>query len=187
MRDPYVSRAAILNRIRPLRPHLGVDAGDEQALLNRRGQLQVLAALNGDNLQSPGVAVLRALPDDPAIVPHPPAVVHGYGDPRSHQVLEQQREAEADRPSARDRDLQGARGRLRGGTAGRRYPDGPRGGARIWAVEPEDLVADRDQVPVLERAHGDRCAVDPGSVGTATVVQDIAAGLRAELGVQARG
>ena len=143
----------------------------------------------------------RALPSPslfqtslPALALRPAALVDLDRSPRAHHVLEQQREAEPDRAAARDRHSQHRRGRL-----GRLLLLLPLGRFldRIHALdgrpqvsrglEPKQLVADRDLVTRLQRPGGHRRAVDQGAVAAAAVVQDVAAGLLAYLGVVARG
>ena len=180
--DADVARADIVDRVRPRRPHLGEIARGEQAVLHFLRHLEELAALDGHHLHAADVALVVTLPYHLAAVPLPAAVVDPDRYPRTHEVGEDQREGQADRPAAADRDPQD---RLRLGRLG--DPLGVRHHghrARVDRLEGEPVVRDLDLIagPQPLRA-GDEHAVHPGAVGAAAVGDHKAIGLLAQFRV----
>ena len=178
VRDPDVARPEILDRVRALGPHLGVGARDEQALLDVGRELQVLTALDGHDLLTAHVTLLRGLPYDPPAVLYPAAVVDLDRGARPHQVVEQQGKAQADRPAPGDGDVQDGRGASRTAAAV---------GPCFEHLEAESHAADHELVAGPQRLGGHLSAVDPGAVAAPAVGQDVAAGLGPQLGMGARG
>ena len=183
--DADVARAEILDRIRALGPHLGVGARREQALLDLGRELGVLAALDGNHLHAPHVALFRGLPYDPAVLPLPAAVIDLDRHPRPHQVVQQQGQAQPHRAASGHRDVQGG-GRAHV-LAAARLGGGQEGGGRTGGLEAERLIADHDLVAGLELMRVNEGAIDPGAIGAAEVAEDIAACLGPQLGMDTRG
>ena len=104
--DPDVARAVAADRVGAGRPHLGVRLVAEQPRLHLLGQVQVLPALHRDDLLAADVAEALVLPDDPRSVLRPATVVHGDRHPATHEVLQQQGEAQPDRAAAGHRHPQ---------------------------------------------------------------------------------
>jgi hypothetical protein len=183
--DPDVAGRLALDRVRARRPHLGEAAVGEQPVLDLDGQLQVLPALQGDNLLAAGVAVPGGLPlDDAAVAVAPAALVHGDRHPRPEQLLQEQGEGQPDRPAARHGHPQD--GRLQRDT-GQGVGDvrlDPLG--LLNQLEPEDLVADGDLVAGPERVDGDLPPVDLDAVAAVAVAQHVLARLAPQLGVHPR-
>ena len=122
--DPDIARPEILDRIRALGPHLGVGARHEQALLDLRRKLQVLAALDGDDLLAAHITLLRGLPHDPAAIPQPASVVDLDRHPRPHQMVQEQGKAQPTGPPpvTVTRKMAAGDGRAGGGVARRLAP-----------------------------------------------------------------
>jgi len=178
--DADVARADAVQGVRPGRPHLGEVARGEQEILHLPGQLEELAALDGDHLLAAHVAFLAALPHHLAAGPLPAAVVDPDRHPRPHQVGQLKREGQADRPAAADGDPQYRGCLLRLG-----HPRG-RGGHRhragVQRLEAEQVGRDHDLVTRAEPVRaGDQGAVHLGAVGAAPVGDDEAVRLLPQL------
>ena len=174
--DADVARRQVVDRVRARGPHLGVRVGAEEPLLDVGGELGPLAALDRHDLHPTAVALDLRLPDDAVVLPGPAAFVDGDGDLRAHEVVEHQREGEADGAAAGDRHAQHGR---RVEVAGRQHGGRVDGGRAGSGLEPEDLVADHDLVARPEPVGGrDPLPVDERAVAAAAVVQRPAARLR---------
>src|SRR5690242_18134333 len=79
--DAEVTRGLSSDGVGAGRPHLGVRPGLEQPSLHRAGEVQVLAALNRDDLLAPYISLILPFPRDLSTILGPAAVVNSDDDP----------------------------------------------------------------------------------------------------------
>ncbi len=144
--DPDVAGRAAVDRVRADGPHLGVGAAVvEEGGEHLFGQGEVLPALDGHHLLAAEVPLGLVLPDDRGALPGPAPVVEGDGGPPGQHPVERQREGEAHRAAAGDRDPQraGVRGARPGHVQEGEVHDRLHG---VLGLVEERFIADADAV-----------------------------------------